>query len=248
MADSPHVLDGALIVTTIVRLQARIAERFPESGLSRVCADLVTVGLRTVTLSAELGRPFFGIRVLVGLILAGAVGLLGWTFRLLHPEDLARANLVEIAQGTDAALNMCILAAAGAWFCVTLERRLKRGRVHAALSELRALAHVIDMHQLTKDPTILLSGMPPSEAARPRRAMSEFELSRYLDYCAEMLALIAKLAALYQVAHTDPEIGAEVAGIEGLTSDLGRKIWQKITIIGQLSERRGSKRRVPPTA
>jgi hypothetical protein len=236
MADSPHVLDGARIVETIARLQARIAERFPESGLSRVCADLVAVGERTVTLSADLGRPFVGIRVLVGASLAGAVAVLAWTFRLLHPEDLARANLVEIAQGTDATLNMCILAAAGAWFFVTLERRLKRGRVHAALSELRALAHVIDMHQLTKDPT--LSGQPPSAAARPRRVMTEFELSRYLDYCAEMLALIAKLAALYQVDHTDPEIGAEVAGIEALTSDLGRKIWQKITLIGQLSERR----------
>jgi hypothetical protein len=66
--------------------------------------------------------------------------------------------------------------------------------------------------------------------------MSELELSRYLDYCAEMLALIAKLAALYAGRVQDPAVIAAVSEVEELTSDLGRKIWQKIMITSRLTE------------
>ena len=71
-----------------------------------------------------------------------------------------------------------------------------------------------------------------------RALMSEFELSRYLDYCSEMLALIAKLAALYAARTQDETIIEAVNDLEDLTSNLGRKIWQKIMIISQLDERR----------
>lgn len=68
--------------------------------------------------------------------------------------------------------------------------------------------------------------------------MNEFELTRYLDYCSELLALTAKLAALYAGETLDPVILAAVNEIETLTSELGRKVWQKITIISQLVEAR----------
>ena len=80
--------------------------------------------------------------------------------------------------------------------------------------------------------------------------MSKCELSRYLDYCSEMLALIAKLAALYAGRARDREVTAGVVEIEELTSDLGRKIWQKIMILSELDERRAGKAasfsRAPP--
>ena len=84
---------------------------------------------------------------------------------------------------------------------------------------------------------MVLDRFTPTAASPKRRPMSEFELARYLDYCAEMQSLIAKLAALFQRANDDPEVGDEVADVERLTSELGRKIWQKITIIGQLAAR-----------
>jgi hypothetical protein len=93
------------------------------------------------------------------------------------------------------------------------------------------------MHQLTKDPTVVLSGGAATSSS-PVRQMSEFELSRYLDYCSEMLALIAKLAALYAARTQDETIIEAVNDLEDLTSNLGRKIWQKIMIISQLDERR----------
>jgi hypothetical protein len=67
--------------------------------------------------------------------------------------------------------------------------------------------------------------------------MTQFELTRYLDYCAEMLALVGKLAALYAEGVRDSVVINAVNDIENLTSGLGRKIWQKITIIGALEER-----------
>jgi hypothetical protein len=63
--------------------------------------------------------------------------------------------------------------------------------------------------------------------------MSAPELARYLDYCTEMLALIAKLAALFAERTPDREATDAVNEIEDLTSQLGRKIWEKIMILDQ---------------
>ncbi len=92
------------------------------------------------------------------------------------------------------------------------------------------------MHQLTKDPTLVVGGASQRTASSPQREMSEFELTRYLDYCAEMLALIGKLAALYGDRMRDAVVIDAVNDVENLTAGLGRKIWQKITIISALEE------------
>src|SRR5262249_46309951 len=112
----------------------------------------------------------------------------------------------------------------------------KRSRALSDLHELRSFAHVIDMHQLSKDPTVILSGAPSRTPNSPPREMNQFQLTRYLDYCSEMLALIGKLAALYSEYTRDPAIVEAVHDVETLSTDLGRKIWQKITILSALDE------------
>jgi len=42
-------------------------------------------------------------------------------------------------------------------FLTTLESRVKRARALAMIHELRSIAHIIDMHQLTKDPERVMS-------------------------------------------------------------------------------------------
>jgi hypothetical protein len=158
-----------------------------------------------------------------------AASLIPW-FAIFH-----KADDVSLSQGLDAAVNLLLLSFGAIWFMLTLETRLKRRAVLRDMYELRSLAHVVDMHQLTKDPTVVLGGLAPT-ASSPERRMSEFELSRYLDYCGEMLALIAKLGALYVAKVDDPAVIAAVNEIETLTSDLGRKIWQKIMILSALEE------------
>jgi hypothetical protein len=51
-----------------------------------------------------------------------------------------------------------------------------------------------------------------------------------------MLSLIGKLAALYADRMRDPVVIEAVTEIENLTTGLARKIWQKITLIGEIEE------------
>jgi hypothetical protein len=61
--------------------------------------------------------------------------------------------------------------------------------------------------------------------------MSRFELSRYLDYCSEMLSITGKIAALYIQDFDDDGALAAVNEVESLTTGLSRKIWQKLMIL-----------------
>jgi hypothetical protein len=155
--------------------------------------------------------------------------LIDWRAIIRH------ADAVGIAEGLESIVNLLLLAFGAIWSVLTLEQRLKRRRALREFFEFRSFAHVIDMHQLTKDPTVVLSAAARTPSS-PERQMSEFELSRYLDYCAEMLALISKLAALYAGRLQDREVVAAVNEVEELTSNLGRKIWQKIMIVSRLNE------------
>jgi hypothetical protein len=231
-----RTLDAAKIVSTLETLERRIGARFPGSGLSSVAAEVTGVARRTAQDAAAFAKPNLWLRG--ATIAATAAGLVGqiWMARSLH-LNVEALSVVEFAQGLESAVNLLLLMAAAVWFLLTLEERLKRRKILDALHELRSLAHVIDMHQLTKDPTIVLSGHSTTEAS-PASVMTEFELARYLDYCAEMLALAGKLAALYAAQARDPAIIGAVNEIENLCTDLGRKIWQKIMIISQLDERR----------
>ena len=98
------------------------------------------------------------------------------------------------------------------------------------LHQLRSVAHVVDMHQLTKDPELVLNPIEATDSS-PVRTLSRDQLERYLDYCAELLALTSKLAALHAQRLQDPVVLEAVNDLENLTSDLARKIWQKITIL-----------------
>ncbi len=232
MSERRHILDASRIVKTVEKLHARIAERFPDSGLAEVCADLAVTAEATAARVEALARPDYRLRALAALVVViGLAAQIYIAWLINWSAVLRRADPVGITQGLDAVVNLLLLAFGAIWFVLTLEQRLKRRRVLHALYELRALAHVIDMHQLTKDP-IVVTGGGTSTASSPKRRMSPFELSRYLDYCAEMLALIAKLAALYAGRTHDPDVISAVNEVEALTSDLGRKIWQKIMIIG----------------
>jgi hypothetical protein len=132
-------------------------------------------------------------------------------------------------QGLEAGLNEAVLLGVVVFFLFTLEGRLKRARALAALHELRSIAHIVDMHQLTKDPEGL--HRVSNTASSPRRDLAPPELARYLDYCTELLAIVSKVAAVYAERFRDPVALSAVDEVEGLVSGLSRKIWQKIMIV-----------------
>jgi hypothetical protein len=245
---SAHTLDAGSIVATLERLRARIVERFPTAHLKNVCGELVAVGHETAAGVDALARPILWLRLVAGLVVAAWLGGTAFVLGELNWAEIGRrADATSLAQGLDSAVNLLLLAGAAVWFLLTLEQRWKRSRTLKALYQLRSFAHVIDMHQLTKDPTAILGNGQPT-ASSPVRRMSEFELARYLEYCAEMLALTAKLAALYAARTNDEQVMGAVNDVEDLASNLGRKIWQKIMIISQLDENRAKPGGIAPPA
>jgi hypothetical protein len=222
-------LDASKIVDTAAALRDRIGERFPSSSLLKVAEDLLAASRQAAGTAAWLARPNVGLRALVILLLLLLLGVLVGALSTLRLEP-GFANLSDLFQGLEAAVNDVVFVGLAVFFLLTLETRHKRRRALAAIHELRSLAHVIDMHQLTKDPARLIASGSDT-AASPQRTMSTFELTRYLDYCSELLSVISKVAALHVQRFQDPVTMAAVDQVESLAAGLSRKIWQKIMIL-----------------
>lgn len=218
-----------MIVETVGVLARRVSERFPGSGLAKVAGELGEVAHQAKAVTAMIDRPQTFLRVACGIIILVIATVLTALFAELRldPGEWTWIGLIPVLES---AMNELVLLGAGLFFLTTLEGRIKRRRALKAIHELRSLAHIIDMHQLTKDPRGMLEGGPPTPAS-PVRSLTPYQLSRYLDYCSEMLSLIGKLAALYVQRFDDPVALAAVDGIEDLTTGLSRKIWQKIVMI-----------------
>ncbi len=224
-----RALDSGQIERTIEQLARRVEQRFPGSGLAAVVRELEHVAERASDTAAWINRPLVWLRVAIGLLVLLIVLGLGVSVGSLQVR-VGPPTLPELVQGIEAAINDVVYVAVAVFFLVTIEIRVKRRRALRAIHELRAIAHVIDMHQLTKDPEMVLArGQATGIVAV--RAMTLFELSRYLDYCSEALSLTGKVAALYVQRFDDGVALQGVNEVEELTTGLSRKIWQKLTVL-----------------
>ena len=205
---------------TIEEIRDRIAARFPQAGLGRVCEQFLGVAKEVAHVEAYLRRPNWAMRAL------GAVAIIGLTLLLIMIVVLAlraptEMTVGDVVQTIEAGVNDVVFFGIAVFFLMSIETRVKRRRALAMLHELRSLAHIVDMHQLTKDPAMIESGGD----------MSPAELGRYLDFCSDILSLISKVAALLVQHFGDGVVLAAVNEIETLTNGLSRKVWQKITLL-----------------
>src|SRR5436309_5970556 len=223
-------LDPVKIVDTCRESRDSISQRFPESGLSHVASELLSVSEQAAELSEWLSRPHLPLRTFAGLGILAVLIIVVEILLNLHVRPTF-TSIAEFLQGSEAAINEVVLLGISVFFFLTLETRLKRRRALQAIHVLRSMAHIIDMHQLTKDPERVVGSQPPSA---PKRPMSPTDLIRYLDYCSDQLALISKIAALYVQKFNDPVTMSAVNDIEELTNGLSRKIWQKIMIFDRI--------------
>ena len=158
-----------------------------------------------------------------------SIGILALLVMLLfNIRQFQFDDFTNSVQALDASISSVVFIGAAILFLLSWENRIKRSRSLKAIHELRALAHIVDMHQLTKDPESALRS--PASPSRTR-SMTAFELTRYLDYCSDTVALISKIAALYVQDFQDPILLDAVDDVEDLTAGFSRKIWQKITIL-----------------
>ena len=227
-------LDAQRICETVDVLRLRIRDRFPESGLLEVCTNLVDLGRQTQITIDQIGSPIWPMRALT----IGCMGLLiasiSWmVFAFPHDASVTFEEGIQIAE---AATNMLIFFAIAMFWLWTSELKMRRARVLRAINRLRELAHVNDMHQLTKDPDAAFQRSRPTNNS-PKRFLTPYQLDRYLDYCSEMLSLIAKLGYLYVSEFDDQEASQSASELESLCSGLSRKIWQKIMVLQNLGNR-----------
>jgi hypothetical protein len=222
-------LDVDRIIQTIVALEHRIEERFPGSGLGKLAGRLQAMANITVARLEWVARPILKLRLAVGLVTLVVIALPAVLF-VVADLPATPPDVWEFIQAVDAGVQDLIFVGLLIFFLYTLENRIKRRRALHFIRELRALAHIIDLHQLTKDPDRVI-GPGRDTPSSPERDIEQFKLGRYLDYCSEMLSLTSKVAALYAQSIDDPVVLAAVDEIERLTNGLSAKLWQKIFIL-----------------
>lgn len=224
-------LDPKHILATLDKLHLRIEERFPGSGLGKVAGEMKEVSVAIVQLVKKLPRPLWSIRFLIILAIGLMVGLAVWLCVFIARYIPAgETGLMEVLQGAESATNEVIFLSLAILFFATLENRIKRKVALDSLHRLRSIAHVVDMHQLTKDPTQLVEYGTDTQYP-PSRQMTAQELTCYLDFCTDLLAINSKLAALHVQYLQDSEVLKTVTEVEMLAHELSSKIWQKIMIL-----------------
>lgn len=220
-------LDPEKIIETVQALHQRIEDRFPGSGLGKVVSELLQVAQESVERARWIQQPQLLLRAGAVLLSCAILALLCGL--VVHIRQFQFNDFTNSVQALDSSISSVVFIGAAVLFLLSCENRIKRRRALNAIHELRSLAHIIDMHQLTKDPESALRRSPGQ--ARPKRQMTAFELTRYLDYCSDAMALISKIAALHVQNFQDPVLLDAVDDVEDLTAGFSRKIWQKITIL-----------------
>lgn len=218
--------------TTVAQLERRIHARFGERGLTKAVRDLGQLVKRVQTEAGEshvrLRRTTLAARATSITIVAATLFALVVSLRSAVIEGLAHtADWVPLVESV---VNELVFAAIAVLFLWAMPERLERRGMLRLLHRLRSLAHVIDMHQLSKDPEqVSLTYVPTAESAR--HGLDADQMYHYLNYCSEMLSLTAKTAALCAEHSTDGVVLETISTIETLTTELSNKIWQKISLL-----------------
>jgi hypothetical protein len=223
------------VETTVEQLERRIYARFGERGLTKAARDLgdlvVLVQSRAAQSRARLRRTTLAARAAGIVIVVATLVALAFSLRSAVLDGLARTlDWVPLVEST---VNDLVFAAIALVFLWAFPERLERRALLRMLHRLRSLAHVIDMHQLSKDPE-QVSPTYTATSESVRHGLDADQLHHYLSYCSEMLSLTAKTAALCAEHSADGVVLETVSYIETLTTELSNKIWQKISLLPHL--------------
>ena len=226
-------LEPEKIKSTAHELALRVAERFPNTGIAQISRALADLSEKHTDYAAKAASRNWPMQIVSVLIVLAGVAAAGWgVWQVLQLFGMDAREIGSV-QGLDSVLNIMIVTGAAIWFVLNLETRQRQARVLARL------------HQLRKDPTTYYR---EPTAHSPNRDLSESNLMAYLDYCAEMLAIIGKLAALYMQKMSDAVVIDAANDIEALAGGFSQKIWLKINVLQPLAdaERRAASARPTP--
>lgn len=225
-------LGATYVAQTVERLEARIRARFPERHLADV-AVLLAATVPAIqegfdTSHQRLARTRWISRAGSTLVVVSVVVAL-----VLALRDALRhgpTHVIDWVPLLESTINDVVFAGIAVFFLWAMPERLERRTLLALLHELRSLAHVVDMHQLDKDPEQARADYVPTAKSPPDRLTAE-QLHYYFDYCSELVSLIAKTGALCAEHTSDPVVLNMVSSIERLSAEMSQKIWQKISLL-----------------
>jgi hypothetical protein len=225
-------LESVYIANAAAKLEARIRARLPGRRLADVAQRLSAMvpeiheGFDTSYHRYKVTRWWS--RAVSALIVVATIVALVFALRdvfrggELHPRDWVPF--------LESAINDVVFAAIAVFFLWALPERRERRTLVGLLHQLRSLAHVVDMHQLDKDPEQARTDYVPTDKS-PQNRMNAEELHHYFDYCSELVSLIAKTAALCAERTSDPVVLGTVSNLETLAAQMSQKIWQKISLL-----------------
>jgi hypothetical protein len=230
-------LEADAVLATAERLQARINARFPDRNLGRVAERLVTVASDVERAAAR--STWVTVLRIAGSVLIVIIVALSAASLVAAIVELARSAGSTLAwlSAVETIVNDVVYAGIAVVFLWLLPSHLERRRILGELHRLRSLAHVIDMHQLTKDPERYAPAFQETAQSVPV-TLTPIQMANYLDYCSELLSLVSKTAAVYAERSTDPAVLATISDIENLTNGMARKIWQKLGLVPGVGGRR----------
>ncbi len=210
----------------------RIAEQFPGRHLAQVATE-VGQAIRRIERQASENAPvlrfvYLASRVAIVLLVALIVVAIVSAVRT-GAAQVGPTRVIDWLQYVESGVNDVVFAGIAIFFLMTVPARIRRRRTLETLHRLRSLAHIVDMHQMSKSPDKLLPRWEGGQAAQG--ALTRAELGRYYDYCSELLTIVSKAAALCAEQSTDPVVLDTVSEIEVLTTGMSRKIWQKISLL-----------------
>jgi hypothetical protein len=212
-------LTHSYVAATASKLVERISSRFGQDHLTDA----------KLKKSLRLGRV---IRWLTWpWVLAAALGIVAWIRSLHLTIELKDAG--DLAQSLDSIFQLLLVLGAGAWFLLSIGSKVQRAALLKALQELNELAQVVDLIQLDKDPDRLHFSKEQRTDKSPTlgKANTAFLLSRYLDYCAELLSILAKVGCLYRDKVSDEVVLSRLGDFDRLTNQLRANISTKMSLI-----------------
>lgn len=219
-------LDAAKVRATVDKLRGRISARFGARGLTNVADELSglvqQVADETSASHVRLRRATAVAWTAAGVLILGTLALFVWATHDARTD--APDSTFEWLPLLESGINDLIFVGLAVLFLVSAPERRERARLLAVLHRLRSLAHVIDMHQLAKNPE-----QAPIESDSDE--LDAAQLHHYFDYCSELLSLVAKTAALSAEHTSDSVVLDTVSTLETMTANLSASIWQKIQLL-----------------
>ncbi|MGO9601023.1 MAG: hypothetical protein ACLP7Q_23830 [Isosphaeraceae bacterium] len=218
-----HRLDPARVIETTENLDRRVRDRFPESNLAGLTAELARIARQTDKRVRQARRPIYIIRV--ACLLAVTVGLLGLWYLVRHIRTRWEfGTITEVFESADAGFNLLVVLAGALWFLITIEARVKRKETLAFLGELIEFVQLIDVTQLYYTPEFYRSNPLPGDTS-PRLDYT------YLLFCSEMLGVIGNLAPLYTRGNLDDSVWRAASDVVMLANAINGRLLSKAEAI-----------------